>query len=132
MLYLRCNFCHLRGKSSVHPSASRPNNKSSYNFYYCLMLIVYWNIRGVDRVSKRWLIIKTISDSNSPIIYLQETKLHHINVWILRSSCGAAYDEFQTLSSVGSSGGILICWTSEIIQGLPLHQGKYSIIMKFH
>jgi len=70
--------------------------------------VLCWNVRGINS-NKKWNAIRDrISESNSDVICLQETKKEHFDAMFLRNFCPPTFDKFEFLPSVGASGGTII------------------------
>lgn len=56
-----------------------------------------------------------ISESNSDVIYLQETK-EHFDPMFIRNFCHPSFDKFEFVPFAGASGGIIIVWKSSVFR----------------
>lgn len=75
---------------------------------YCIMS---WNVRGLNAPAWQHEVKQVVQLHKPHILFLQETKLHHIDNSLDRSALGVDYeDNFIYLPSEGTSGGILIAY----------------------
>ena len=74
------------------------------------MKIVSWNVRGIGSVRKRGVIKENLLKMRPDIVLLQETKKEILEEKMVGSLWKARNRSWVALSSVGSSGGIVIIW----------------------
>jgi hypothetical protein len=74
--------------------------------------ILCWNVRGINSEEKWNSIRNKISESNSDICCIQETKREDFDDLYIRNFCPPALDNFIFLLSNGALGGILVTWKS--------------------
>lgn len=60
-------------------------------------------------------------------LVLQETKLSSINDYSVRSTYGIMFDQWESIDSINSSGGILTFWKSTEVNGFLFFKGTYSL-----
>ena len=65
------------------------------------------------------------------VVCLQETKLDLINRGIVRSLSGIHHVDWLYLSSVGTSGGVLIMWDTRVVEKIDEAIGHYLVSCKF-
>ncbi|XP_073112208.1 uncharacterized protein [Elaeis guineensis] len=95
------------------------------------MLILFWNVRGLDLPSKKCLAKETINKGDTAIVCLQEAKLSHYSPSILRSICGKNYQGHHALEAVRSTGDLLTVWNLNETEGRPFHRGRFSLSTEF-
>lgn len=79
--------------------------------------ILCWNVRGINS-DKKWTSIRDrILESNCDIACFQETKRGVFDPSFIRLFAPASFDRFESLPSVGASGGSLIIWKSALFAG---------------
>jgi exonuclease III len=76
----------------------------------CVMKIVSWNVRGLDRLDKRKEVCKLVREKNPHIVCLQETKLQVCDDFLCSSAWGSSPLGYSYRPSVGASGGLLTLW----------------------
>jgi hypothetical protein len=70
--------------------------------------ILSWNVRGLNKRSKRLRVSNLLRDWKVNIICFQETKLHGLSLNIVRDLWGCNHVDWCCLDSSGASRGILI------------------------
>ncbi|KAH7677378.1 RNA-directed DNA polymerase protein [Dioscorea alata] len=95
------------------------------------MKILSWNVRGLGRSSKRYLLKDVISTSHVDIVCLQESKLQELHCSTWRSIGGKCIDTFEFLPALGTAGGIIIAWDRSQVIGSLIHKRKFSITIGF-
>ncbi|KAH7692001.1 RNA-directed DNA polymerase protein [Dioscorea alata] len=96
------------------------------------MNIVSWNVRGLGRPAKRYLVKDFLNLHFADICCLQESKLEIITENIWRDIGGARLDQFESLPVKGSTGGIIMGWNSGAHSGKLIKVGTFSLTMEFH
>lgn len=96
------------------------------------MNIVSWNVRGLERPSKCFLVKNFLQLHHADICCIQETKLSSIEPIIWRAVGGSRLDQFLFTPALGSAGGMTIGWSSILLEGHLLFQGSYCLSVKFH
>ncbi|XP_073355144.1 uncharacterized protein [Aegilops tauschii subsp. strangulata] len=76
------------------------------------MEMVCWNVRGLNSPAKKDA-LRELADSMKVAIWcILETKLVHVDTYIIMRCLGPAYDGFAYLPSSDTRGGIFIAWDS--------------------
>lgn len=92
--------------------------------------VLSWNVRGINSQT-RWNAIKSkISESNSDIICLQETKRESFNDTYIQNFCPPTLDQFDFTPSTGNSGCTLIVWNKKL-KGEPIFQNNFAHSVEF-
>ncbi|KAH7682447.1 DNase I-like protein [Dioscorea alata] len=95
------------------------------------MNIISWNVRGLGRPSKRFLVKDFLLLHHVDIVCLQESKLSLIGPATWRSIGGPKLDKFAFTPACGSAGAMIIGWNSNLVEGLLLSQGTFCLSVKF-
>lgn len=96
------------------------------------MNIISWNVRGLGKPAKRFLVKDFLNMHYADICCLQESKLDQISPALWREIGGRRLDEFYFIPARGSAGGIIIGWNSAILSGAILFKGTFSLTMEFY
>lgn len=94
-----------------------------------IMNIVSWNVRGLGRPSKRFLIKDFLNLHFADVCCLQESKLEAISPIIWREIGGGRLDQFEFLPARGSAGGIIVGWNSVLFTGKLERMNTFSLTM---
>ena len=62
-------------------------------------------------------IMNKIDDSQCAILCIQETKRELFDARYLKNFCPRRINQFEFLTSVGASGGLLIAWNGSLFTG---------------
>lgn len=81
------------------------------------MNIISWNVRGLGRPTKRFLVKDFLNLHFVDVCCLQESKLEDISGTLWREIGGPRLDKFVFLPAIGSSGGIIVGWNSVLLSG---------------
>lgn len=81
--------------------------------------------------SKRFLVRDFLQLHHADICCLQESKLSSIDLATWRSIGGPRLDKFSFVPAIGSAGGIIIGWNSNLFIGILKHQGLFSLTIEF-
>lgn len=95
------------------------------------MNIISWNVRGLGRPAKRFLVKDFLNLHFADVCCLQETKLISITAATWRKLGGPRLDKFIFLPSIGASGGIIIGWNSVLLTGAVSSRGAFSVSVDF-
>lgn len=96
------------------------------------MNIVTWNVRGLGRPAKRFLVKDFLNLHFADVCCLQESKLESIPDATWREIGGPRLDKFVFLPSAGASGGIVIGWNSVILTVSDATKGDFSVSVDFY
>lgn len=103
-----------------------------------IMNIVSWNVRGLGRPSKRFLIKDFLNLHFADVCCLQESKLEAISPIIWREIGGGRLDQFEFLPARGSAGGIIVSgggiivgWNSVLFTGKLERMNTFSLTIEF-
>lgn len=72
--------------------------------------ILFWNVRGLNRLSKRYMIKQVVRDGGYNIICIQETKTESFSAIMAKQITGSRNFEFFQKSAVGLAGGMVLLW----------------------
>ncbi|KAH7665893.1 Exodeoxyribonuclease III protein [Dioscorea alata] len=95
------------------------------------MNIVSWNVRGLGRPAKRFLVKDFLSMHFADICCLQESKLEMINPSVWREIGGLRIDKYVYSPEKGSAGGIILGWNSAMLSGNIVFVGEFSVTADF-
>lgn len=79
------------------------------------LIILNWNVRGLNDAAHRELVRETVICSKPNIVCLQETKLSSIDAGLAHETLGQHLDSYLELGAQGTRGGILLAWNKEMI-----------------
>jgi exonuclease III len=72
------------------------------------LIILNWNVRGLNDAAHRELVRETVICSKPNIVCLQETKLSSIDAGLAHETLGQHLDSYLELGAQGTRGGILL------------------------
>lgn len=117
MLYVLCIY----GRSCT-PSIVSMNR--SWN-------ILCWNIRGINSEGKWDALRNKIDESACTFFCLQETKKEWFDVQFVRKFSPKCFDKLDYVPSIGASAGILVGWSSSILEGMVIQKTHWAITISF-
>ncbi|KAH7690196.1 DNase I-like protein [Dioscorea alata] len=84
------------------------------------MNIITWNVRGLGRPAKRFLVRDFLNLHFADVCCLQESKLEVISQSLWREIGGTKLDQFTFVTAEGSTGVIIMGWKSGVLsRSLP-------------
>jgi endonuclease/exonuclease/phosphatase family metal-dependent hydrolase len=89
--------------------------------------ILCWNVRGLNDKDKWDPIRNKIEESHANIFCLQETKKESFDLCFIRKFAPKRFDQFDFCPSLGSSGGILVCWVSKHFSAIVIDKQSFAI-----
>jgi exonuclease III len=89
--------------------------------------ILCWNVRGLNDKDKWDPIRNKIEESHANIFCLQETKKESFDLCFIRKFAPKRFDQFDFCPSLGSSGGILVCWASKHFSAILIDKQSFAI-----
>lgn len=95
------------------------------------MNIVSWNVRGLGRPAKRFLVKDFLSLHHAEVCCLQESKLADLSLTTWREVGGSYLDQFVFAPAEGLAGGMIIGWNSATLAGTIEKVGAFSLTIKF-
>ncbi|KAG2577604.1 hypothetical protein PVAP13_6NG193309 [Panicum virgatum] len=93
--------------------------------------ILCWNVRGINSQEKWDSIRNKIDESSCAVVCLQETKREHFDMQYIRKFAPRCLDKYDFVPSSGSSGGLLMLWSSSTFDGLVLEKHQFAITATF-
>ncbi|WOK91875.1 hypothetical protein Cni_G00566 [Canna indica] len=75
---------------------------------------LFWNVRGLGRYSKRFMVKSYARELGCSVLGIQESKLSASSIAIIKQISGFLSPSFISLDAIGSSGGLLLIWDDEI------------------
>ena len=91
------------------------------------MLIISWNVRGINARPKRALVKELLAKFNPDVVILQETKVSSVDRQLVKSVWSSRFVGWASLEAYGSSGGILILWKEDSLTVDDSIQGEFSV-----
>ena len=92
------------------------------------MIILSWNIRGLDSSHKRREVRNMVRRFKCDILILCETKVELRSHSLLRNiGGGGRLSQWEILPSHGVSGGILIGWDDNLVSFVDSQVGAFSL-----
>lgn len=95
------------------------------------MNIVSWNVRGLGKPAKRFLVRDFLNLHFAEVCCLQESKLELVSQLLWCEIGGPRLDQFAFAPAKGSAGGIIVGWNSADIIGQVMFVGEFSLTMAF-
>ncbi|KAH7662169.1 Exodeoxyribonuclease III protein [Dioscorea alata] len=95
------------------------------------MNLITWNVRGLGRPAKRFLVKDFLLLHFADVCCLQESKLEEISPTIWREIGGGWLDQFFSVPAHGTAGGIIIGWNIAIMSAKLLKLGTFSLTVEF-
>lgn len=74
------------------------------------------NSQGLGDLNKRRWLRDLCHSNNVNFLAIQETKMLHVDIWMLRQIWGNVHFDFASTSARGMSGGIICIWNSLIFR----------------
>ena len=93
--------------------------------------ILNWNIRGCNAHEKHLALYNKVDESGCNILCLQETKREHFDSAYIRKFCPKRLNKFAFLPSIGASGGLLVVWNDNLLQGEVVFQNEFALSAQF-
>ncbi|XP_047335746.1 uncharacterized protein LOC124939305 [Impatiens glandulifera] len=93
--------------------------------------IVAWNVCGINDNAKRKMIKSLVGTLNCGIYYFSETKMQHMNQWIIRDLCNWRFCGWEALNSIGTSCGILVTWNEDLFEKVDINIGQFFVSIQF-
>lgn len=95
------------------------------------MNIVSWNVRGLGRPVKRFLVKDFLGLHLADVCCLQESKFKDISPAMWCKISGWWLNQFLFLPAHGSTGGIVIGWNSVVLTGQLVQVGEFNLMGYF-
>jgi exonuclease III len=89
-----------------------------------------WNVRGLNSPARCDAIFQLVLLSGASVVCFQETKLQVVSRAIIDRCLGRAFDGFFYLPAVGTRGGILIAWKSDVVAISNPHLSDNAITVR--
>jgi hypothetical protein len=86
-----------------------------------------WNLRGLNNPARRNSICLFLQSFNLSLICGQESKLERVDSVIISQTFGQAFDGFDFIPAVGTRGGIILAWRTDLSEVNIVHKGEFSI-----
>lgn len=96
------------------------------------MNFITWNVRGLGKPAKGFLVKDFLNLHFTDICCLQESKLDEISAATWREIGGSRLDNFCFILARGSAGGIVIGWNSALQTGTPVWRGNFTLSIEFY
>lgn len=92
------------------------------------MNIVTWNVRGLGRPAK-WFLVKDFLNLHfAEVCCLKESKIETISVFMWREIGGSRLNQFAYIAAKGSAGDMIIGWNSAMLIGRVIKVGVFSLM----
>lgn len=96
------------------------------------MNVITWNVRGLGKPAKRFLVKDFLNLHFANVCCLQESKLEEISLSSRREIGGSRLDQYLCVPARGTAGGIIIGWNSGILKGKLVKKGLFSLKVDFY
>jgi len=93
--------------------------------------ILSWNVRGLNKRSKRPRVSNLLRDWKVDIICFQETKIQSLSRNVLRSLWGCNHVDWCSMDSNGALEGILIMWDTRVVEKVDECVGDFTLVVSF-
>ncbi|KAH7662798.1 DNase I-like protein [Dioscorea alata] len=95
------------------------------------MNIITWNVRGLGRPAKRFLVRDFLNLHFVDVCCLQESKLDVLSQNLWREIGGTRLDKFAFVLAIGTAGGIIMGWNGGTFTGTIVQAGVFSLTLDF-
>ncbi|KAH7688393.1 Exodeoxyribonuclease III protein [Dioscorea alata] len=95
------------------------------------MNIITWNVRGLGRPAKRFLVRDFLNLHFADVCCLQESKLESISQTLWREIGGSKLDQFAYAPARGTAGGTIMGWNGGLFSGSIVKVGAFSLTLDF-
>ena len=95
------------------------------------MNIVSWNVRGLGRPSKRFLVKNFLDLHNTDICCIQESKFVEVNTSTWRSFGERWLDCFSFSPTQEMPVGMIIGWRGSMFKRILVHSSPFCLIVEF-
>ena len=89
--------------------------------------ILIWNVRGLNRKSRRDGVRDMVLSTRPDLVCLQETKKEAISRRMVMSMLGSEFDNFIFLPAQGTRGGILLAWKGTVCNVINSRIDSFSV-----
>jgi len=94
------------------------------------MKVISYNVRGLRGFEKRAEVRRFTQDKNPFVVCLQESKLHAIDDFLVKSLWGNSQCGYSYQASVGASGGLITLWDSSVVEVWCTLNFRHVLIIK--
>jgi exonuclease III len=95
------------------------------------LIILCHNIRGINSDVKQNAIRSKIQETGCDIVCIQEIKREMFDQAYIKKNCPNVFDSFFFIPSLGSSGGSIIIWKGNKLQGEVVLENDYARSVEF-
>lgn len=95
------------------------------------MNVISWNVRGLGRPAKHFLVKDFFALHFADVCCLQESKLEEISISTWMEVGGSRINNCHFLPTRSSAGGIILGWNSQVNVGSLANVGVFSISIHF-
>lgn len=95
------------------------------------MDIISWNVKGLGRPAKRFLVKDFLNLYFADMCCLEESKLEEIFLATWHKIDGSWLDQFFFLPAKGTAGGIIMGWNSLAFTDKLASVGSFSLTIEF-
>ncbi|PKA57154.1 RNA-directed DNA polymerase like [Apostasia shenzhenica] len=113
----------LHGAEVRYPPLEKPLSSPP------MIKAIFWNCRGVKKSASRNHLQALVKEHSPVVICLLETRVQSFSRREADRLVGRQWD-FYVESSVGKSGGIIVCWLNHITRLQVIHSNKQVVIVK--
>ena len=91
------------------------------------MLVLSWNVRGLNACPKRVVVKELLVKFNLDVVILQEFNVSTVDRHLVKLVWSSRFVGWAALEAYGSSGGILILWKENSVTVVDSIQGQFSV-----
>ncbi|WOL09132.1 hypothetical protein Cni_G17885 [Canna indica] len=91
---------------------------------------LFWNVRGLNRGAKRYMVCCYSKEEHCTVVALQETKLQSISASCTKELTGFQQPGFITTDAIALAGGHVLIWDEAFWLPLASHIGTHALMAK--
>lgn len=91
-----------------------------------IIKILSWNVRGLGNRDCKRMLKEIVQRSKADLVLVQESKLESVNHSIISKISSFPRISWVFLHSIGTAGGIIICWNKDSIMEIDSRVDRFS------
>ena len=93
------------------------------------LILLSWNVRGVNNFEKRKVIKQFIRDQRVDLVCLQETKVQEMSHGLACSLRVGRFSKWGTVDAIGTVGGLMLFWDKRILELIGMVNGSSPFLV---